>query len=320
MRKKRKFFYEFIAIVETNFQYRIVEYIISKKSIKKDDLLIIDLSKGVNKKRFEFSVNEKNYYLNFNTPVGIVKSLKSVLQLNDVDFRCNVLLSTYFFGWSTQYISNIIRAKERVMIDDGVGNFTFLKNKLTCYSDIKSRIKRLFVEYLILFQYRKRILDWSEINEYWSVYDFGREYFENFHLLKMWNFYFKDIDRRSYVVFVGSPVVEFSNFNKDIYTKHLLNIRSNSPDFIFLPHPDEKWYKDDPRIMEFTYTGDLCAEDFFCKEGLPENVYGFTSTVLLNLSYVSGITITYIKGDNHYLSSQIEDELFSQRGIKKYNS
>ncbi len=314
---KNRLFYRYVAVIETSLQKSIIDFIVDKFGINPADILILDLCNSSISKRFHFTINGDEFYVNLNTPLGIISSIKSIHRLRQCRIECEVLFSTFFFGFSTQYLSNVIHSKNCILIDDGVGNYTFIKKRLVCYADFNSNLKRLIVKLCLTIWCRRKPIEWSDIKEYYSIYNFGKQYFEKFVFLDLWSKFYKNTSIHNYTAFIGSPLLEFGQFNKKEYTELLRKLKFLFPNFVYFPHPDEKWFFDVDEVNELINSRDLNAESYFKTVGLPKVVIGFTSTVLLNMSYVPGVKVYFVRGDTHYLAYLIEDELFKIRGIEE---
>jgi hypothetical protein len=302
-----------IAIIETNFQKNILDYIVDNFSIYYDDLLIIDLRKVDEKDRYKFVIEDKAYYINLNSPSGVFKSLKSILELNLIVLSCDNLICTYFFSFSTHYLSNFINSKFKILIDDGVGSYTFLKNNITHLNNFNSIYKSLFVRFLLILRFKFKKISWRAIDKYMSVYDFGKEYLLCHEFLPFWNSKFDEVVSNNNVFFIGSPVVEFGIINIKTHLKFLEQTSKLFGNFNYLKHPDEK-------LINFNFTfintvkTDLSAEDYFIQNGVPKIIVGYDSSVLLNMSYYDNVKIFFFKVD--CLLNDDVYELFVKRKIQ----
>lgn len=289
--------YNTIAIVETGFQNFQIECMVSHDLIS-PEVLLLDLRLGAyhpNKKGF---VIEGEFYpFNLNNPKDFLESISSIIRFRlRYTIKCTTLVSTYFHGFSSRFLSNYIGANKRLLIDDGIGSYIFYSNYKTKLNSTNYIVKLNFVHLLsVLLTGKLSLIGWKNIDFYCTGYNLQRNERIKAELIvyQLWqnSFY-----ARPEVAFIGSPEVEFSGMPISMFYKIIDYVYSRHGTFEYYAHRNEDISKlNNENRVNVRYINSS-VEEFFMAEKCPKHVYGLNSSSLLHLGLANRISVSAFTG------------------------
>jgi hypothetical protein len=289
--------YNTIAIVETDFQNFQIESLI-KNNLIGSKVFLIDLRLGASHPNSKGFMLEGEFYpFNLNNPKDTLNSVFSIMKLRlKYTISCTTLVSTYFHGFSSRFLSNYIDTTNRVLIDDGIGSYIFYSESRTSLESFNYKVKLNFVHMLNAFFTGKRCLvSWKHIDLYFTGYNLERNSHIKTELIcyPLWQ---KSFEVRHGIAFVGSPEVEFSNMPVSLFKKIIDYVYSKHGPFEYYPHRNENMSKfnDDNRLTIRSVNSSL--EEFFMSEKCPGQIYGLNSSCLLHLALADTVSVSAFTG------------------------
>lgn len=278
--------YKTIAIYETQLQKRTINYFIKNNVIDKDELLIIDAT------GHEVKLMGQTIKLNFNKFSLTFDSLKNVKELSKLNLKCETLLSTHFTGINSLFFSSFVKCNNKILIDDGIGTPVLLLDNNLYNRLIRFQVRFFLIKLALKLFYNIKLLtvqkSINDFQKYYSIYNLN-------HLFKNRLFDFKYIDGvnkklkllPNTIGFIGSPMVKFNLVSKKRFKQFLCKILNGEGPFTYYLHPDEK------KINSYIANGitfvkpNNFIEEYFDKNGVPEILYSFSSSSVLNIASVN---------------------------------
>ena len=272
--------YQTIYIYETLFQKSIIDFIVENEESDNSNYLIID---GLNHK---LRVNDDCFPINFNKIDRLRTSVQSLNTIKELDLSCETIVCTHFTGINALFLSALIKAKKKVLIDDGIGTPVIIQEPKLFSKKYKYRLRFFLVKTSLLF-YGVRLKNIEQvinsINEYWTVYN-SNSMNSNMKIKRIDFFNKSQMILKGKTCFIGAPMMDFGLVSVDSYKQLLQSVGDKFGTFVYYPHPDEK------KINDLNIDGievkqnNTNIEDAFNQSGVPQTVIGFTSSALLNLS------------------------------------
>ena len=306
-------FKKIIIFIQTDLQLVIAKEIIKKYS--QDDVLLLDL------RTFSFVVDDKLLFVNLYGFENIRKTFYS-FKKNKIKLKCELLIGNLLTSYNSFFLISVIDYSKLILLDDGIGTPVILRHPT--YYDYT--IKHIFKNFLLksifpIFFYKnfKMIKEvFNEISFYYTIYDFKT----NFKSEKINIFKDSPVMLKNVKCFLGQPLIEYKLISKEKYILFLEKMIQNEGSIIYFAHPKE-YYLKNIQIKGFTFiSNDDPIEIFFEKNGIPEYIYSFYSSSLLNLKIQNPNTnFFYVLNNISITKDNIFEEyriLMEEAGMKQH--
>lgn len=268
--------YDAIFVYETDFQKSVVDNIIPVYYEGKN-LLLIDA------RYFQVRYSGKTYSLNLNGFKNTIVSIKALFQFPKLYTK--ELICTAFTGINSRLFPAIVKHKQLVFIDDGIGTPAILK--LGKYPSSRKFVIRYIFACGLLFLLRRRVLSRTKTlirnaKKYYTIYDFVDGDFSQFikcltiiHV-NYFSMYKYTLILDDIVGFVSNGLGDKSGLLQEVYIK-----TGKKP--VYFPHPHEDISRIDTNLVLRIERPDTILEKHFMQSGVPAMLFGDPSTVFINL-------------------------------------
>lgn len=302
-----------IIFIQTNFQKIIADEVVKKYN--PEDVLLLDF------RNFFFEVENKYFFIRMYGILNILKTL-STFRKNKIRFECDFLIGNLLTNYNSFFLISTIKYSELILMDDGIGTPVILKHPNYYSSSTKYFIKNIIIKTLYRFFLDgkfKTINNFiSQISFYYTIYNF-KSYIPS-EKIKI----FKDSIKILLGVkcFLGQPIIEFGQISKEKYINFLKLIIQIEGPIIYYAHPSESVLKN-ISINGLTFIkNQLPVEKIFEADGIPEYVFSFYSSTLLNIKEQNpNVNIFYVS-NNFSISSSFIFESYKmymqESNIKEY--
>ncbi len=267
--------YDIIFIIESNFQEKVVNYLVENYFSNKTLLIISKCQTG-----FKTSEGHK-IDLDFNHISGIFKSFLKPKKFPKL--HCEILINTVFTGINCRVFETLINYKKLYLIDDGIGTPVILKYPQYYKNFPRERVKMLLTNIILLLNKGRLLKNTRQlislVDSYYTVYPL-RKIFKNEIGIDLLKQKLNLIDK---VGFIGQPLVEYKMISIENYTNALKQIIKEYGTIDYYPDPAETL------IHEMKIKGlniiskNEALESFLVKKGLPKVMFTYTSSALLNI-------------------------------------
>jgi hypothetical protein len=264
-----------------------------------EDTLVIDCRSK------DFKIYDRNYYINIYGIRNILKSFVS-LKKNNISFECEYLVGNLLTNYNSFFVISAFSYSKLILLDDGIGTPVTLKypdyyNRLT-----KHLIKNVLMSILFVIFFGKKFkMTDSYIRDiyfYYTVYNFASEIPSK---------KISVIGKSSNIIlglkcFLGQPVVEFRHISLKRYIAFLkLLINSEGP-LVYYPHPSEHRIAQEKIPGLIVRKNDIAIEKLFLDNGIPEYIFSFYSSTLLNIKEMNkDVNLFFISNDFSITSKEI---------------
>lgn len=306
-------FKKVIIFIQTDLQLSIAKVIIKKYS--PDDVLILDL------RTFSCRVDDKLIFVNLYGFKNIGKTFYS-FKKNKIKFKCEFLIGNLITNYNSFFLISVIDYSKLILIDDGIGTTVILKNLNYYDYNLKYKLKNFLLKSIFPVFYHKNFKMINEgvndISFYYTIYDFKTKFkSEKINIFKESQVILKNVK-----CFLGHPLIEYQLISEEKYILFLEKLIKKEGPILYYAHPKEYYLKNIP-INGFTFiTNDDPVEIIFEKQGIPEYIYSFYSSSLLNLKIHNPTTnFYYVLNNISITSDNIFEEyknLMEEAGIKRY--
>jgi len=303
-----------IIFIQTDYQFMCAQEVI--KEYGSDDTLVIDC------RNKNFEIHDKNYFINMYGISDILKSFKN-FKKNKIIFECEFLVGNLLTNYNSYFIISVINYSKLILLDDGIGTPVALKfpnyyNKLFKHLFKNTLIKFLF---FLFFQEKFKMINSfiKDISFYFTIYDFKSEIpSKKISIIKNTNNIILGLK-----CFLGQPVVEFKYLSQKRYNTFLkLLIKKEGP-LIYYPHPSEHLIVEEKIPGLKVIKNNIPVEKLFQENGIPEYIYSFYSSTLLNIKEMNKDVNLFFISKNFYTTSKdigyYYKELLLQYGINEHS-
>jgi hypothetical protein len=316
MPEKKNF--DVVAIYQTSFQKKVLEAVLSQH-FQNREIALLNLSGSI----FQIE-NGPPLHTNLYGIGQIVKTIRS-LRGNLPVMRCNDLIGSYITSYNGFLFPSIIQFKRLHIIDDGIGTPVIIKHPDYWNKTLKLKVKNMFINNLI-----KRTLKISLsypsiilplISSYFTIYP-GSGVMDKRLIPVTIDFFVDKIIQKTVVI--GQPVLEYQQISHGKFIKIMSGLVKEYGSIIYYLHPREKIsFKPVNEAIEYVVLKDILVEDYFKKHGLPDHIFSFVSTTLLNLSVnIPRTKLFYIRLEYELNTCKsITSEYYSileKNGVKEY--
>lgn len=307
-------YYDIIFVYETNFQEKIVTYLIDNK-IKNKTFLRIDARND------QIKLPNETIKIDLNSFSGTLKSIKDIFTKKS-NLKCNQLVGTFVVSTNSRFFECFIEYEQLVLIDDGIGtpviidnpdikNKSFLRN----ITSIISKILTITAGYKL--KSVREIL--NKIKHYWSIYPIPTENIISKEYINFFNSKTQYASNEE-IAFIGQPLVETKLMSIQKYWTIIKKIQQQEGLISYYPHPREKFHKDIvlPYVeIKENDSSNTTIEEYFLKHGMPKKIISFVSTTLINIK-----CLEVKETECYYIESEpiksIYYDTLRKFGIQKY--
>jgi hypothetical protein len=270
--------YDTILYYDSHFQKVIIDYLL-KTEYKDSNNLVIDAIGG------QITMNDKEYPIAFNT---IKQSLSSIGKSNSFPkgLSCDKIVGSVLTGSNSAFFLSSISYKKIILTDDGIGTPVILKcGDIFKLVDLKFKLNFLLLRLILLLTGKKAPLRnkkiIKEIHQYFTIYNDET----TLNSTKIIPFNNQFTIQEGVKAFIGQPFIEYKMMTKKDYIDTLLKVKGEGI-LKYFPDPSEKWHINETiEGIEFQKKG-TPLELRFQQEGMPEQIYTFVSSAILNLKTV----------------------------------
>lgn len=267
--------FDVILYYDSHFQKVITEHLLETQ-FQNQSTLVIDAIGG------SYNIKDKKYPISFNS---IKQSISSFSNINSFpkDLSCKILVGSVLTGSNSTFFLSTIKHEEIHLIDDGIGTPVIIKcGDILKVTNWKFRANCILLKLLFLLKGIKKPLSNVEvlkkIDHYYSIYNESN----SLPSTKITPFNTNFTTIKGTIAFIGQAFIEYQMMKKEDYISYLQKVRGNRT-LKYYPDPSEKWYENEQiEGIEFQEKGDP-LEVRFGKEGIPEHIYTFVSSAILNL-------------------------------------
>lgn len=283
-----------IIFVQSDLQNLIAQEI--AKKYETDDILILNIQ------QYKFTFANRNYFIKLYGFVNIIKTF-FVFRNNGIKFKCDLLIGNLLTNFNSFFIISTFDYSKLILIDDGIGTPVILKHPDYYSSQLKYRIKNILLKIIYPFFFKEKfkiIKDFlPDISFYFTIYDFNNDIPSK--KIKIFNESTKIL--YGHKCFIGQPMIEFALISKEKYIGFLNDIIRREGNIIYYGHPSESVLQK-VDINGLIYVENrLPIEKEFEENGIPEYVYSFYSSSLLNLKQQNPRVNFYYIPNNFSISS-----------------
>lgn len=283
-----------IIFVQTDLQNLIAQEI--AKKYETEDILILNIQ------QCKFTFENKIYFIKLYGFVNIIKTF-FVFRNNGIKFKCDLLIGNLLTNFNSFFIISAFEYSKLILMDDGIGTPVILKHPNYYSSTINYRIKNILLKILYPFFFKEKfklIKDFlPDISFYFTIYNFKNEIPSE--QIKIFNESTKIL--YGHKCFIGQPMIEFGLISKEKYIGFLNDIIKKEGNIIYYGHPSESFLQM-VHINGLTYVQNrLPIEKEFEENGIPEYVFSFYSSSLLNLKQQNPKVNFYYIPNNFSISS-----------------
>lgn len=303
--------FDAIFFYDSHFQKLVVEYLIKEKYSEKS-CLVIDAIGG------KYSWADNTVHLGFNTLKQSLSSLKNIRKFPK-NLSCDEIVGSWLTGNNSNFLLSSIQYKKIVLIDDGIGTPVILKvGDIFKLVDYKYKLNFLLLRILFLISGKKQPLRNPKIiacvAKYWSLYQ--GEVSLNKERITPFNTDFEIVKGQK--AFIGQPFIDYGMMDKESYLETLNNIRGGST-LRYFPDPSEKWYLgQNIDGLDIAEKGEP-LEVRLQKEGMPEEIYTFVSSAILNLKTIFPATNGFfVRMPNAKKFRNYYYEVLADNGIQEF--
>lgn len=270
--------YDAILFFDSHFQKVIIDHLLNTE-YKNKNTLVIDAIGG------RIQIKDKTYPIAFNT---LKQTLNSLSNINTFPkgLSCDDIVGSFLTGSNSTFFLSSIQYDKIILTDDGIGTPVILKcGDIFKLVDWKFKLNFFLLRILFILSGRKIPLRNPSIIKktahYYTVYNDAT----SLKSTKILPFNSDFRIQEGVKAFIGQPFIEYNMMSKEDYINTLLKVKGEGT-LKYFPDPSEKWHKNETiEGIEFQAKGDP-LEIRFQKEGMPEFIYTFVSSAILNLKTV----------------------------------